>query len=162
MHGYVDDERGVSIVMKKYDGTLFDELESGQPLPLKRTVEVGIKIAKTLHLLHMPPNGMLYMDMKPHNILVDRAGKTVVLGDFGVARALTNTGGITNPTGGSGGTPCYMSPEQAGADDLIDEDEPAKATVKSDSWTFGTTMLHMLSGVAPWTAEVTAEGRDEN
>ena len=162
VYGYVDDERGVSIVMKKYDGTLFDELKSGQPLPLKRTVEVCIKIATTLHVLHKPPNATLFMDLKPHNILVDRAGKKVVLGDFGVARALTNTGGMTNPTNGTGGTTCYMSPEQAGADDFDDEDEPAKLTVKTDSWTFGTTMLHMLSGVAPWTAELEESGRSEN
>ena len=91
VYGYVDDDRGVSIVMKKYDGTLFDEMESGQPLPLKRTVEVSIKIAQTIHLLHEPPNATLYCDLKPHNILVDRVGNKVVLGDFGVARALTNT-----------------------------------------------------------------------
>jgi serine/threonine protein kinase len=101
---------------------------------------------------------MLFLDLKPQNILVDRKAKTVVLGDFGVARALTNTSGVL-PTKGPTGTPCYQSPEQSGArpyedkDDAYDSDNPdkfEKMTVKTDVWTFGTTLLHMLSGKVPW------------
>ena len=68
VYGYVDDHRGVSIVMKKYDGTLLDEMVPNQPLPLRRTVDVCIKIAQTMHTLHGDPNPQLYLDLKPQNI----------------------------------------------------------------------------------------------
>ena len=52
-----------------------------------------------------------------------------------------------------------MSPEQAGADEYGDDSgRSARATVKTDSWTFGTTLAHLLTGKMPWLTEVTEEG----
>jgi serine/threonine protein kinase len=150
VYGYVDDDRDISIVMKKYDGTLLDEMVPNQPLPLKRTINVCLKIAETLRLLHEEPHSFIYLDLKPTNIFIDKQTNTVVLGDFGIARAITNTCGATNPTGGAGGTPRYMSPAQGGAKDFEDSEENSLLTVKCDSWAFGTTLLHMLSGKIPW------------
>ena len=154
VYGCVDHELGVSIVMKKYDGTLFDEMESGKPLPLKRTVEVCIKISQAIQVLHKPPNGgqgTLYMDLKPQNIFVSRAENIVVLGDFGIAKSLADTSGTFLPTGvGVLGTINYCSPAQAGATDFHDPTDKALLTAKCDSWTFGAMLLHMLSGQVPW------------
>ena len=159
-----DDERGVLIVMKKYKGTLLDEMEkrpANKPrLPLKRTVDVSIKVAQSLSLLHPK---ILYLDLKPQNIFVDSEKNTVV-GDFGISRTLqTDKSHLSRSKGTSRGTPCYMSPAQCGADDFDadadDSDAAAVITVKSDVWTFGTTLLHLLSGVAPWSAELEKDTR---
>ena len=62
-------------------------------------------VARALAFAH--ENGVLHLDIKPANILIDRAG-TVKLGDFGMA-TLASAAGYG---GARGGTVGYMPPEQ--------------------------------------------------
>src|SRR5688572_15554248 len=97
-------------------------------------------------LEHLWEHGVVHRDIKPGNILIDKAGGAR-LADLGLAVAEDDPS-ITG-TGGTLGTPHYISPEQA-----VD---PRKADVKSDIWSFGATLYHAVCGRPPFHGESAAE-----
>ncbi|MEQ1892195.1 MAG: serine/threonine-protein kinase [Planctomycetota bacterium] len=97
-------------------------------------------------LLHLWEHGVVHRDIKPANILIDKAGGAR-LADLGLAVAEDDPS-ITG-TGGTLGTPHYISPEQA-----VD---PRKADVKSDIWSFGATLYHAVCGQPPFAGASAAE-----
>src|SRR6185503_1553561 len=87
-------------------------------------------------------HGVLHRDIKPENILLHE-GEPVVA-DFGVARALSAAVGadaVSEP-GIAIGTPAYMSPEQASADEEIDG--------RSDIYSLACVVYEMLAGRPPF------------
>src|SRR5262245_31418310 len=95
--------------MKFVEGGHFDEVVKQTPLSIRQTVELIIKIARTVHYAH--ENGILHRDIKPGNILLDGKGEPH-LTDFGLARLVESESTITR-TVEVLGTPSYMAPEQA-------------------------------------------------
>src|SRR5947208_3005420 len=79
-------------------------------LPLARAIDVATAVAEGLMSAHAA--GVVHRDLKPDNVLIDRAGR-VVITDFGIARALA--AGAASTMGGLVGTPAYMAPEQVEA-----------------------------------------------
>ena len=104
------------------------------------TVESAVSIAKTIAdaLTYAHQQGLIHRDVKPENILF--SGDEPCLADFGIARALERAfGDTTTSTGIVRGTPAYMSPEQASADQALDQ--------RSDIYALGCVLYEMLAGM---------------
>ena len=70
-------------------------------------------------LTHGESHGIVHRDLKPENLMVTSDGR-VKIADFGIAKATTKmqTGAFLTATGTTVGTPTYMAPEQAMAQDI--------------------------------------------
>jgi serine/threonine protein kinase len=95
-----------------------------------------VQLANGVNALH--DAGKLHCDLKPHNVLVDRNGRTVIL-DFGL---ITDTGSVMPVVAG---TPEYMAPEQALGLPL----SPA-----TDWYAVGAMLYHALTGHPPASGSV--------
>ncbi len=129
-------------VMPFLDGeSLRERLDREGRLPLADAVRIGRSVAGALDYAHR--NGVLHRDIKPENILLHE-GEPVVA-DFGVARALSaalaSAESVSEP-GIAIGTPAYMSPEQASADEDIDG--------RSDIYSLACVVFEMLTGRPPF------------
>ncbi|HEX6104189.1 MAG TPA: protein kinase [Gemmatimonadales bacterium] len=133
--------------------SLRDRLRRERQLPVDAAIRIATEAARGLEYAHQ--HGVVHRDVKPENILLTRDGSTLVA-DFGVARALT--GGREEArlteTGLAVGTPAYMSPEQAAADNALD--------TRTDQYSLAAVLYEMLAGDPPWagaTAQATIARR---
>jgi serine/threonine protein kinase len=117
-------------------GTLSDLLkEHGRlrPAEIRRLLlEAGSALG------YAADHDVVHRDVKPDNIMLDEFGRTV-LTDFGIAKAATRQ--RLTGTGLSIGTPRYMSPEQARAQDT---------DFRSDIYSLGIVAFQCLTGSAPF------------
>ena len=127
------------IAMAYVPGPTLKQLIAEDPPELADTVSYVQQIASALDYAHS--KGVVHRDVKPSNIIV-QPDQTVVLVDFGVAKAIEDQGsdGVT-VAGSVIGTPTYMSPEQAAGDDV---------SIQSDIYALGCITYEMLTGRAPF------------
>ncbi|MEU8262853.1 protein kinase [Micromonospora sp. NPDC048999] len=132
------DESQVSyLVMEYVDGDpLVTWVRRAGRLDPTSTMSVVAQAARALHAAHLA--GIVHRDVKPGNLLVKRDG-TVVLVDFGIARANTMAG-ITAANMVLG-TASYMSPEQATG-------QPVSAA--TDVYALGAVAYFCLAGRPPF------------
>ncbi|MDX1673315.1 MAG: protein kinase [Longimicrobiales bacterium] len=132
------------IVQELIEGRTLRDL-AASPLPIDRVCEIGRQTAHALAAAHEA--GIVHRDIKPENIMLREDGYVKVL-DFGLARLTERTGdGGDSPTfetdvGSLTGTPAYMSPEQAGGDQV------GSAT---DVWSLGVLLYELVAGDVPFT-----------
>src|SRR5207248_5269616 len=89
-------------------------------------------------------SGIVHRDIKPENILLTRKGQ-VKVADFGLSRDVAGGQDLSlTQDGVTMGTPLYMSPEQAQGKPLDH---------RSDLYSLGVTLYHMLSGQPPFRGE---------
>jgi len=120
----------------------------GQPLPLRRAVDLAAQIAEGLAAAH--EKEIVHRDLKPENVLVARGGLAKIA-DFGLARlseSATSSSGsqlvtaeARTATGTVMGTVAYMSPEQARGE---------RVDFRSDQFAFGIILAELLSGRNPF------------
>jgi len=119
--------------------SLRDRLNHEPQLPLVEALRISRAVAEALAYAHS--HGVVHRDVKPENILLSR--ETVLVADFGIARALSVAGGENlTETGIAVGTPFYMSPEQAAGQRQIDG--------RSDVYGLGCVVYEMLAGSPPF------------
>jgi eukaryotic-like serine/threonine-protein kinase len=99
-------------------------------------LSVGKQICDGLMEAHS--QGVVHRDLKPTNIMIDKGGNVKIM-DFGIARSLRERG-ITGPSVLIG-TPEYMSPEQAEAQE-VDQ--------RSDIYSLGIILYEMATGRVPF------------
>jgi Protein kinase domain len=109
------------------------------PLPVPAVRWLAAGCAEALESIH--GTGLVHRDFKPSNVLVSPDGPRVI--DFGVARAAERI--QLTVTRGAVGTPAYMAPEQAR--------DTRQATMASDVFSLGATMLFAATGHAPYEGE---------
>jgi len=133
-------ERVIFFVMKFLRGQpLSAVLAAQRSLPPAEIRDILIQVARALSYAHK--SGIVHRDIKPDNIMFDEHGLAVVT-DFGIAKAAT--GGKLTGTGMSIGTPHYMSPEQARAQQLDG---------RSDIYSLGVVAFESLTGKVPFDGE---------
>jgi len=131
------------IVMEYLGESLHQRLQQLHQFPPQKALVIIKMIASALDYAHS--KGFIHRDIKPDNIMF-RSDGTVVLVDFGIARAMDSSTQLTR-TGMSIGTPHYMSPEQCRGE---------KIDGRSDIYALGVVLFELLTGEVPYKAENTA------
>lgn len=99
--------------------SLADLVKRAGPLSIRETVRMLQDVGYALAYAH--GRGVVHRDIKPDNIMIERATGRALVMDFGISRIITNaplastTQGLTR-VGEVVGTPEFMSPEQASGD----------------------------------------------
>ena len=139
MYDVGQDEDVHYIVMEYISGETLKERILREPLPIENAVRIAADIAEALEHAHQ--NNLVHCDIKPHNILMTRAGRIKVT-DFGIARAVSSA--TMHHTGTIIGSVHYFSPEQA---------KGSVVGAKSDIYSLGVVLYEMLTGVLPFNGE---------
>jgi serine/threonine-protein kinase len=123
--------------------TLKEVLRTRGKLPVPEAVRLLRDIASAL--AHAHERGVAHRDIKPSNIMLDPAGRPLIL-DFGLARALAATEGSTLTVSGEIiGSPQYLAPEQAAGDGDLDH--------RCDVYNWGLLAYELLAGTPAFDGE---------
>jgi WD40 repeat protein len=132
------------LVMDYIDGpTLHEWL--GQNPTARRSAELVALLARAV--AHAHARGVIHRDLKPNNILVERATGQPVLTDFGLAKLLDEAGDQLSQSGTVQGTPAYMAPEQAAG-------KSSQIGSHSDVYSLGAILYELLTGRPPYLGSV--------
>ena len=127
--------------MELLKGEWLDQRLLHGPVDPKAASRIAGGVAQALS--HAHKRKIAHLDVKPHNIHVERGGR-VVLTDFGISRRFredqrTHHGGVV-------GTPAYMAPEQL-------DSKAGKVGAPTDVYSLGAVVFQMLTGKLPFDGE---------
>jgi len=128
------------------EGGQLDATLKREPMPIRRAVELIVKLARTVQYAH--EHRILHRDIKPGNILLDAKGEPH-LTDFGLARLVESESTVTR-TMEVLGTPSYMAPEQAVGNN-------AAVSSVTDVYGLGAVLYQLLTGQPPFAGGTTYE-----
>jgi serine/threonine-protein kinase len=139
---YVDGVSIPYIVMEYVDGsTLRELLHSGRKLLPERAMEMTVGILQALEYSHRA--GIVHRDIKPANVMLTRTGQVKVM-DFGIARAMGESGMTMTQTAAVIGTAQYLSPEQAKGEQV---------DARSDLYSTGCLLYELLTVRPPFVGD---------
>ena len=134
------------LVMEYFPGTTLEHYCGFQNLlPLHRTIGMIFKCAMALDYAYR--QGIVHRDIKPANILVDEHDN-VKITDFGLALNISKKSASDSTFIMGVGSPAYMSPEQIKGYPL---------NQKTDLFSLGVVLFHMLTGRLPFRAKNPAQ-----
>lgn len=139
VHDAGEDNGLLYMVMEYVDGPTLREEMAGKPLPPERCASIINQMSGALNYANL--QGIVHRDVKPSNVLIDKANDRAVLSDFGIAKLLDGTGEALTGTNEGMGTPEYMSPEQALGETLDG---------RSDEYSLAAMAFEMLAGRPPF------------
>ncbi|MEH1906082.1 MAG: serine/threonine-protein kinase [Nostoc sp.] len=146
----VTDDKTPFYVMEYLQGKNLKQILKIQPLTISKFLEISNQICLGLQCAHqgISLKGEIYpivhRDIKPENIFISedsKQGEIVKILDFGIAKFLTERGGMTLTDSFIGSLP-YCSPEHMEGRKLLD--------VRSDIYSLGVLMFEMLTGKHPF------------
>ena len=128
-------------VMEHVEGeSVADLIRRKSYLEERVALQIAAQMARALQ--HAHKHGLVHRDVKPQNILLTR-NSLAKLCDMGLAKVQSEQQG--DAQGVPVGTPHYLSPEQARGEADVD--------IRSDIYSLGATLYHMLTGVTPFEGE---------
>jgi len=154
LHDFGRTSEGLYYMTMDYsDGQLLkDIVDTEGPMPILQVLEIMVQLLDVLDAAHQA--GVVHRDIKPDNVMVEGLvqGRMVVkILDFGIARLKAQVD-LDSPAvmdGASMGTPCYMSPEQASGEQVLDH--------RVDIYSAGVLMYELLSGKVPFSADTVVQ-----
>jgi serine/threonine protein kinase len=142
---HFSDANGRFLVMDYIDGENLAHLleqrmqTQARPLTEQEVVTWAIKVLAALEYLHSHRPAIIHRDIKPHNIKVTAAGDVFLI-DFGVAKGASTQQAATGHRSVFVYTPAYAPLEQI---------QGMEIDPRSDMFSLGATMYHLLRGSAP-------------
>ena len=126
-------ENSVYIVSDYIEGARLDEIIGDANISRYQAISWMKQIGQALDYLHSLSPPILYLDLKPENIIVRPDGSLSLI-DFGIAGRITNCKLLM-------GTPGYAAPEQYSRSETLSE--------KTDIFAFGMTYYAIRMGRSP-------------
>ncbi len=139
---FIGEEQGLHFIAFEFiTGTNLRELiRERVRIDPNEAVNFVLQIAAALR--HTSANGVVHRDIKPSNIIITPSGRAKLV-DLGLARKeSTESSPDLTMAGTTLGTFDYISPEQA--------KDPRSVDVRSDIYSLGCTLYHMLTGEPPY------------
>ena len=134
--------------MEYIDGvTVEDLIRHEGTLTVEKALDVTLQVTQALK--YLAAHNIVHRDIKPANMMMTKDG-TVKLGDFGFIQSVFDTELMQEGT--TIGTPDYISPEQARGERNLD--------VRSDIYSLGASVFHMLTGGTLFTGSCSKVMRD--
>jgi serine/threonine protein kinase/TolB-like protein len=122
--------------------TLEQILDQRKVVSAAEAVGIGLELCRAMSAVH--DAGLLHRDIKAQNVMRAEDGR-IVLMDFGTGRELDD-----DATSDLAGTPLYLAPEVL---------QGQRATVRSDIYSLGVLLYHLVSGSYPVQARTVREVR---
>ena len=134
-----DKVTGASFLILEYiDGESLADLRDHQgQLEPQRVRDLALQFCRGMRYIAFKRPGFVHRDIKPSNAMITRADGTLKIIDLGISTSVGCQSGVTilSPF-----TPGYASPEQRICGGPLD--------VRSDIYSFGVTLLELLTGIA--------------
>lgn len=136
-----------AFILPLYQDNVHDLVDDEYPggVPVWQALAVLRSVARGLFDMHT--KGIVHLDLKPLNILVNGNFNEVVIADFGLSTTYASTLSRTKANMGTarngGGTVPYMSPEQ------FDAEAFGRPGPKSDVWALGCVAIQLFTNRWP-------------
>ena len=125
-------------------GDLYQLIEADKRLPEDTVRVFGIELLEGLSFLH--ENGIIFVDLKPSNILLNEYG-VLKYADFGLSKKLSDFAQASSQSEAGKpkeGTPYYMAPELFA--------EGGVHSFYTDFWSLGCVLYELAAGRPPFTS----------